>query len=82
MLIRIQESGAGVSSYRIVVKGHLSGSFAVAVDPAMTHIEDGDNTALTGRFVDQSQLIGMINHLHGLGMQIVSCEVIDDEQRP
>jgi hypothetical protein len=48
----------------------------------MRHSEDGVHTALLGPVVDQSQLIGIINHLHGLGMQIVRFEVIDDELRP
>ena len=71
-----------MSSFRIVIKCRLSESFAAAVDPAMRHTEDGGHTTLMGWLIDQSQLIGMINHLHGLGMQIVSCEAIDDEQRP
>ena len=71
-----------MSSFRIVIKGRLSEGFAAAVDPAMRHSEDGSDTALTGRLVDQSQLIGIINHLHGLGMQIIKFEVIDDESRP
>ena len=71
-----------MSSYRIVVKDRLSESFAAAVDPAMRQTEDGGHTALTGRLVDQSQLIGMINHLHGLGIEIIRFEGIDDKQRP
>ena len=71
-----------MSSFRIVIKGRLSESFTAAVDPTMRHTADGGRTTLTGRLVDQAQLIGMINHLHGLGMQLISCEVIDDERRP
>ena len=71
-----------MSHFRIVIKGRLSEDFAAVLDPAMRHSEDGGHTALTGRLVDQSQLVGMINHLHGLGMQIIKFEVIDDEPRP
>jgi hypothetical protein len=71
-----------VASYRIVVRDRLSESFAAAVDPTLRQTEDGGQTALVGPFVDQSHLIGMINHLHDLGIEIIGLEVIDDEARP
>lgn len=71
-----------MSSYRIVVKDRLSESFTAAVNPAMRQTEDGGRTALAGPLVDQSQLIGMINHLHDLGIEIIRFEVIEDESQP
>jgi hypothetical protein len=77
-----RKQGGIVASYRIVVRDLLSESFAAAVDPALRQTEDGGRTALAGPLVDQSQLIGMINHLHDLGIEIIGFEVIDDESRP
>jgi hypothetical protein len=71
-----------MSSYRIVVKDRLSGSFAAAVDPAMRQTDADGRTALAGPLVDQSQLVGVIHHLHDLGIEIIGFEVIDDESPP
>ena len=42
-------------------------------------MEEGGRTALMGRLIDQSQLVGIINHLHAPGIVIASFEVTDDQ---
>lgn len=65
-------------SYRIVIDGRLEERFAAGAFSEMSQVEDGRFTVLRGRPVDQSQLVGIINYLHNLGIEINSFEAIDD----
>ena len=48
----------------------------------MRQTEDGDQTSLLGPLFDQSQLMGIINHLSALCIEIIRFEVIDNESQP
>lgn len=66
--------------YRIFILGHLEtswseycGGMAIehAIDPKFNAI-----TIMTGRLLDQSALIGILNSLHDLGCPIMSVEYV------
>lgn len=57
--------------YRLVVRGRLSDRLASAFDGL--DVEPGEGqTVLSGRFLDQSQLYGVLDRLRALGIEIVS----------
>lgn len=64
-------------SYRIVVDGRLSVRFAAAFDD-MDQYQDGADTVLSGDFVDQAHLHGLLGQISGLGIKITSFAVSDD----
>lgn len=67
------------SSYRITVKGRLGADFATGLSYDSTQEDDHGNTILTGPLIDQSQLHGIINHLHDLGIDILRFETTNDD---
>jgi hypothetical protein len=67
--------------YRIVVAGELSCRFAPAFD-GMTMQCTGDQTAITGMVVDQSQLHGLLDRVGELGLDLVSVNPIGDGDPP
>jgi hypothetical protein len=71
----------GPKRYRIVVAGELSGRFAPAFE-GMTVRCSGGLTAITGMVVDQSQLHGLLDRVGELGLELVSVNVIGDEDPP
>jgi hypothetical protein len=63
--------------YRIVVRGRI-GQPLVGPAEGMRLEAHGDNTALVGGIVDQSQLRGVISWLSDLGVEIVSVNPLDE----
>jgi hypothetical protein len=61
--------------YRIVVKGRLTDSFASVFEDLSVEPLPG-RTALEGDFIDQSQLHGVLDRLRGLGIELVSVNVV------
>jgi hypothetical protein len=59
------------SRYQVVVRGGFGSFFASAFDGLEIESRDGD-TSLTGCFVDQAQLHGLLDQLRDLGISIVS----------
>ena len=57
--------------YEIVVRGRLSERYGAAFD-GMTLESRGGETTLSGAFLDQSQLYGLINRLRDLGIELIS----------
>ena len=66
--------------YRIVVRSELSNVYAVAFDGMEMEVRDGD-TVLTGRIIDQPQLYGILERINGLGLELLSIEVLPDEAK-
>ena len=57
--------------YRIIVRGRLTNRLEAAFDGMA--IEPGDHTsAIVGQIVDQAQLLGLIELVAGLGLDLVS----------
>ena len=59
--------------YRIVVRGRLSESFALAFDGVSIQASPGRTAFLTEPF-DQSQLHGFLDRLQRLGLDLVSVQ--------
>jgi len=65
--------------YRIRVEGRLGSHFSAGID-GMTQSDEPSGTTLTGDFLDQSQLYGILDRLRQLGVEIQSFEVIRPEK--
>ncbi len=68
------------AQYRICILGHLDTNWSEFCGGMLiTHAIDAKFyaiTTLTGRLLDQSALIGVLNSLHDLGCPIMSVEYI------
>ena len=64
--------------YRIVVRSELSERYAAAFDGMQIETKNGE-TILVGEIVDQSHLLGILNHINGLGLQLLSVQAFPDE---
>ena len=63
--------------YRIVVKGHLSEVLGSAFEGMRIEAQAGQ-TALTGVFVDQAQLHGVIQRIRDFGIELRSINPIEE----
>lgn len=66
--------------YKIVVRGRLSERYVAAFD-GMTLESHAGETTLSGAFLDQSQLYGLINRLRDLGIELISVKADAGEDR-
>ena len=57
--------------YEIVVRGRLSERYGAAFDGITLQSRAGETT-LSGAFLDQSQLYGLINRVRDLGIELIS----------
>jgi outer membrane PBP1 activator LpoA protein len=67
--------------YRIVVRSELGNSYASAFEGMRLETRDG-RTILTGEVEDQPHLFGILDRLNGLGLQLLSVEVLSDDAYP
>ena len=67
--------------YRIVVRSELSEKYAVAFDGMQMEAKDG-NTILTGEIIDQPHLYGILCRINGLGLELLSVEVLPEAAHP
>ena len=61
--------------YRIVVRSELGERYASAFEGMRMESRDGQ-TILTGEVGDQPHLFGILRRLNGLGMELLSVEVL------
>jgi hypothetical protein len=59
--------------YRIVVGGELSERYAMAFEGMEMETKSGQ-TILTGEFIDNSHLHGILDRIGALGLKLVSVE--------
>jgi hypothetical protein len=64
------------SRYRVVVRGGLGSTFASAFDELELESHGGE-TSLTGCFVDQAELHGLLDRLRDLGIPVVSVNPVE-----
>jgi hypothetical protein len=67
--------------YRIVMRSELSERYAAAFDGMQMEAKNGE-TILVGEIVDQSHLLGILNHINGLGLQLLSVQALPEDARP
>ena len=67
--------------YRVEVRGHLDLNWSDWFDNViMTHQASG-NTVMTGYFVDQAALFGLLNKVRDLGLILVSVNPVNSKNR-
>lgn len=64
-------------TYRLVVRGEFGDRFAPHFVGMQIESLEG-TTVLTGRVIDQAQLLGLIDRISELGMELVSVEPVDE----
>jgi hypothetical protein len=64
--------------YRIVVGSELGDKYAVAFEGMQMHRREG-NKVLTERIIDQPHLYGILERINGLGLELLSVEVMPDD---
>jgi hypothetical protein len=64
--------------YRIVVRSELSDTYAVAFEGMEMETKNGD-TILTGKIIDQPHLYGILDRINGLGLELLSVQVLQPE---
>jgi hypothetical protein len=67
--------------YRIVARSELSKRYAAAFEGMKMETTDGE-TILTGEVVDQPHLFGILDRINGLGLELLSVEVLPDDTHP
>ena len=63
--------------YRVVVRSELSDKYAVAFEGMEMEAKDGV-TVLMGKIIDQPQLYGILERINGLGLELLSVEVLPE----
>ena len=67
--------------YRIVARSELGERYASAFEGMRMEMRDGQ-TILTGEVEDQAHLFGILQRLNGLGLELLSVEVLSDDAYP
>jgi len=67
--------------YRIVMRSELGDTYAVAFEGMEMERKDGD-TILTGEIIDQPHLYGILERINGLGLELLSVEVLPQDVHP
>ena len=67
--------------YRVCIQGRLDNTWSDELG-GMTftnYLESGQSmvTVLTGRVMNQAELMGVLNHLYGLGFPLLSVECVE-----
>jgi hypothetical protein len=71
---RDDRNGRPRGRFRIEIDGRLTPGFAESLD-GVDQQDSADGTTLSGDFIDQSQLHGILDHLRGLGIDVRRFEV-------
>ena len=58
--------------YEICVEGHLSENWSDWFDGLTIHNEPSGETVISGSFVDQAALFGMLTKVHSLNLTLIS----------
>jgi len=67
--------------YRIVARSELGDRYALAFEGMRMEMRDGQ-TILTGEVEDQPHLFGILQRLNGLGLELLSVQVLSEDARP
>ena len=64
--------------YRIVVRSELSERYALAFEGMEMETKDG-HTILTVEIIDQPHLFGILDRINGLGLELLSVQLLPDD---
>ena len=78
-----REDQATLREFRVWVAGRLADRFTEGLD-GVEQRDEGDSTVLSGEYVDDAQLRGVLDELSRLGIAVRRFEVIDhpEGERP
>jgi hypothetical protein len=68
---RASSGAVGPTTYRIVVRGELSRRYVPAFEGMTLATGDGQ-TAIVGPVIDQAHLLGLLNRVGDLGLELIS----------
>ena len=77
---QMMHKGTG-TVYRIVVQSELSDRYAVAFEGMEMQTKHGE-TILKGEVIDQPHLYGILSRINGLGLKLVSVQVLPEVANP
>ena len=77
----MEEQTSGPVRYQVVIRGRLGEHFAGVFEQLDVDSRPGQ-TALTGNFVDQAQLHGLLGQLRDLGIHLISVNPAGQDQAP
>ena len=77
---QMMHKGVG-TVYRIVARSELSERYAVAFEGMEMETKSG-LTVLTGKIIDQPHLFGILDRINGLGLELLSVQVLPDDAHP
>ncbi|TNC42561.1 hypothetical protein [Mumia zhuanghuii] len=66
------------TSYEILVRGELSEALVAALEPLRLRVEPGGMVALRGAFRDRSELLGALQALEDLGVDLIEVTPTED----
>jgi hypothetical protein len=69
----MHKEAAGVARYQLIVRGELGDRFAFLFEGMQIERREG-MTVLTGDLVDQAHLLGLIQRIQELGLELRSVE--------
>ena len=81
MVQTMEDQTSDHARYRVVVRGRL-GEHLVGVFDQLEIDPRPGQTSLTGNFVDQAQLHGLLDQLRDLGIQLISVNPVDQAPAP
>jgi len=81
MMQTMEEQTNGHLRYRVVVRGRLGEHLTRVFDQLELDSRPGQ-TALTGNFIDQAQLHGLLDQLRDLGIHLISVNPVDQAPPP
>jgi hypothetical protein len=76
----VTESAGPRQQFEIVVRGRLSRRYECAFGGVTLEAHNG-RTTISGEFVDQSQLYGLLNRLRDLGIELLSVTAMPETPR-
>ncbi|MFD1826242.1 MULTISPECIES: hypothetical protein [Mumia] len=67
------------TSYEILVRGELSEALVAALAALRLRVEPGDTVALRGAFRDRAELLGALQALEELGVELIEVTPTQDD---
>jgi hypothetical protein len=75
-----RQSSSDGQIFKIRVKGHLNSKWSDWFEGLELVLLDNGETVLAGRIVDQAALIGIINKLYRLNLNLLSINKVEEER--
>ena len=77
----ISSNGTQPGFFEIHLKGHLDSSWADWLEGLEIKLLDNGEMVLSGHIVDQAALMGILNRLYNLNLNLLSVNKVDQNKR-